>query len=187
MPVTHRSAVVARDLDTVFAIPKMRAAWKTVRTGLRHQPLPDLHDFLDVHQNLDPYLLTLRAEVLTGNYRPIPPEIILVEKRDGLPRRLCLPGPGDAILLQTAVDVLETAVRSQQPHSNAYYSRTHVPNFAQDVDGTFAYPWWILWPEFQKRIWNFAGSYNFVGVTDVANYFDCIPFLGSIVLVLSML
>ncbi len=176
MPVSHRSAIVARDLDTVFTIPRMRAAWqKTVRTGLRRQPLTDLHDFLDVHRNLDHYLLTLRTEVVTGQYRPLPPEIILVEKRDGIPRRMTLPGPADAILLQTVVDALEPAIKTEQPHPNAYYSRSHAPQSVQDVDGTFAYPWWLLWPEFQKRIWQFAQARNYVVVTDVANYFDCIP------------
>jgi len=176
MPVSHHSAVVARDLDAVFSIPRMRAAWKnTVRPGLRHQPLTDLHDFLDVHRNLDSYLLTIRTEVLAGQYRPLPPEIILIEKRDGIPRRMCLPGPADAILLQTIVDVLEPVIKTQQPHPNAYYSRSHAPQSVGDVDGTFAYPWWILWPDFQKRIWQFAGAYSCVVVTDVANYFDCIP------------
>ena len=179
MPVSHQSSIVARDLDDVFSIPRMRSAWQdTVRTGLRRQPLADLHDFLDVHRNLEPYLRTLRTEVLTGNYRPLPPEIILIEKRDGIPRRLCLPAPADAILLQTVADALEPAIRAQQPHANAYYSRSHAPPSAKDVDGTFGYQWWVLWPEFQTRIWHFAATYSHVVVTDVANYFDCIPLAG---------
>src|SRR6266403_2229318 len=114
MPIAHHSPSVSRDLDSVFSVPRMRAAsLKTVRTGLRRQSLTDLHDFLDVHRNLDSYLLTVRTEVLTGQYRPLPPEVILVEKRDGIPRRMCLPGPADAILLQTLVDALELAIKTQ--------------------------------------------------------------------------
>ena len=170
MAVSHHSKIVARDLDGVFSVPNMRRAWtKAVRTGLRRQPLADLHDFLDVHRNLTPYLQALRSEVLGGQYRPLPPEITLLEKQDGIPRRLCLPGPADAILLQTLVDVLQPAIAAQQPHSNAYYSRSHAPQSPKDVDGTFAYPWWILWPEFQKRIWHFAKTYDYVVVTDLAN------------------
>jgi len=154
----------------------MHRVWRdTVRTGLRRQTLADLHDFLDVHRNLRPYLQALRSEVLAGQYRPLPPEITLLEKRDGIPRRLCLPAPGDAILLQTLVDVLEQAIAAGQPHPNAYYSQSHAPLSAGDVDGTFAYPWWILWPQFQQRIWKFASTYDYVVVTDLANYFDCIP------------
>ena len=60
----------------------MSRAWRTtVRTGLRRQHLSDLHDFLDVHRNLKPYLKSLRSEVLSGQYRPAPPEIALLEKR----------------------------------------------------------------------------------------------------------
>ena len=154
----------------------MIRAWKnTVRTGLRRQPLSDLHDFLDVHRNLRPYLQALRSEVLSGNYRPSPPEITLLEKRDGIPRRLVLPSAGDALLLQTIVNALEKSIAAGQVHPNAYYSQSHAPPTPEDVDGTFAYPWWILWPQFQQRIWQFTRVYDYVLITDLANYFDCIP------------
>ena len=112
---------------------------------------------------------------MSGRYRPLPPEITLLEKRDGIPRRLYLPAPADAILLQSLVQVLERAIAAGQPHPNAYYSQTHAPPFEGDVDGTFAYPWQLLWPEFQKRIWRFTESFNYIVVTDIANYFDSIP------------
>ncbi|NEP20476.1 MAG: RNA-directed DNA polymerase, partial [Leptolyngbya sp. SIO4C1] len=49
------------------------------------------------------------------------------------------------------------------------------PGSVEQVDGTFAYPWWLLWPQFQKRIWKFTNSHEYVVITDIANYFDCIP------------
>ena len=128
MPTSHRAIAVARDLDSIFSVPRMQRVWRDViRLGLRKQPLSDLHDFLDVHRSLIPYLQTLRSEVLSGQYRPMPPEITLLEKQDGIPRRLCLPAPADAILLQTLVQVLEEAITSAQPHPNAYYSQSHAP------------------------------------------------------------
>ncbi|MGK7903940.1 MAG: RNA-directed DNA polymerase [Hormoscilla sp.] len=74
------------------------------------------------------------------------------------------------------VEVLEDELKKAQPSDNAYYSRSHDgPNYVEQVDDTFAYPWWILWPEFQKRIWEFTRSHQYVVVADIANYFDCIP------------
>jgi hypothetical protein len=176
MPLSHPSTRVARDLDWIFSVQRMERVWKRdIRTGLRRQPLADLHDFLDVHRNLVPYLRALRNEVLTGQYKPQPPEISLLEKRDGIPRRLSLPSPGDAILLQAIVEVLEGAIAESQPHPNAYYAQSHSLPSVEDVDGTFAYPWWVLWPQFQQRIWQFVSTYDYVVVTDIANYFDCIP------------
>ena len=176
MPVSHHSTVIAQDLDLVFSVPQMARAWKkTVRTGLRRQPLADLHDFLDVHRSLKPYLRALRSEVLSGQYRPLPPEITLLEKRDCIPRRLVLPAAADAILLQTIVSALEKEMAAGQAHPNAYYSQSHAPPSPEDIDGTFAYPWWVLWPQFQQRIWRFTRTYDYVVITDVANYFDCIP------------
>jgi len=176
VPTSQHSQIVARDLDSTFSVPRMKRVWRDhVRTGLRRQPLSDLHDFLDVHRNLKPFLQVLRSEVLGGNYRASIPETVLLEKRDGIPRRLSLPAPADAILLQTIVEILEKAIAAAQPHPNAYYSQSHAPPSPEDVDGTFAYPWWILWPQFQKRIWGFTAACDFVVVTDLANYFDCIP------------
>lgn len=180
MPVSHHAHAIATDLDAVFSVPLMTRAWKEhVRPGLRRQPLADLHDFLDVHRNLAPYLRALRSEVLAGQYRPQQPEVTLLEKGNGIPRRLSLPAPADAILLQTIVTRLEAAVSRSQPHPNAYYARSHAPPGPEAVDGTFAYAWWMLWPQFQQRIWQFASSYPYVVVTDLASYFDCIP-LGSL-------
>jgi len=80
-------------------------------------------------------------------------------KRDGIPttcntRNRCL-------ALQCIVEVLESELKKAQPSQKAYYSRTHTPEM-EHVDGTFAYPWWILW-QF-KRIWKFTNLYKYVVV-----------------------
>ena len=176
MPLSHHTRSIARDLDSVFSVAAMQRAWSVaVRMGLRSQALADLHDFLDVHLNLPHYLQALRTEVLSGQYRPSPPEVTLQEKRIGIPRRLCIPAPGDAILLQTVVEALERPIASGQPHPNAYYSRSHAVPSESDIEGTFGYPWYVLWPQFQKQIWRFASSHDYIVITDLANYFDTIP------------
>ena len=88
---------------------------------------------------------------------------------------LAIREPSDSLALQCIVEILESELREAQPSKNAYYSRTHTPGDVEQVDGTFAYPWWILWPQFQKRIWKFTNSYEYVVIADIANYFDCIP------------
>src|SRR2546425_3600576 len=135
---TNREKKLRLDLDYTFAVPKMERVWRrTIRTGLRHQALNDLHDFLDVHRHLKSYLKTLRSDVLSGSYRPHPPEVVLLEKRDGISRRLMLPSPGDALLLQTIVEALEPEIKKKQPHANAFYSRSHDRPRIEDVGGTF--------------------------------------------------
>lgn len=179
MPATTHPQTVQRDLSQVLSVAAMERAWRnTVRNGLRRQPLKDIHDHLDVHRNLAQFVAAVRADVLSGTYRPQPPEISLLEKRDGIPRRLLIPSPADALVLQAIVDALELALIRGQPHPNAFYARTHTPPSVEDVDDTFAYPWWLLWPEFQSRIWNFIQSHQHVVVTDLANYFDSIPLAG---------
>jgi hypothetical protein len=139
---TRRRLNLQRDLSDTFAVPVMEQVWKrTVRAGLRHQTLNDLHDYLDVHRNLRNYLLALRSDVTAGSYRPDPPQVVLHEKRDGISRRLMLPSPGDAILLQTIVETLEPAIKENQPTANSYYSRSHDHPRIESIDGSFGYPW----------------------------------------------
>jgi Reverse transcriptase (RNA-dependent DNA polymerase) len=179
MQGTQRKQSLSLDLDYAFETQKIVKVWKeTVRNGLRKQSLEDLHDFLDTHRNIESIAISLRQDILDGNYKPSFPEFIHLEKRDGIPRRLAIPEPADALALQCIVEVLENELKQAQPSKNAYYSRTHVPGGVEKVDETFAYPWWILWPQFQERIWKFTNLYSYVVVTDIANYFDCIPLLS---------
>jgi len=158
MQGTNRAQKLSVELEETFQVQKVVKVWKkTVRDGLRKQHLEDIHDFLDIHRNIKPFAERLRKDVLDGHYKPSAPEFVNLEKRDGIPRRLAIPEPADALALQCIVEVLEDELKKAQPSQNAYYSRSHhKPNSEEQVDATFAYPWWILWLEFQKRIWEFT-------------------------------
>ena len=89
MKGTQRTYNLSLDLDYAFQTNKIVKVWKdTVRNGLRKQPLKDMHDFLDIHRNIQPFADRLRKNVLDGNYKPLSPEFVHLEKRDGIPRRL---------------------------------------------------------------------------------------------------
>ncbi|MBE9157764.1 RNA-directed DNA polymerase [Nodosilinea sp. LEGE 06152] len=180
MRETKRTQRLALDLDHAFQTQKVIKVWKsTIRNALRNQPLEDLHDFLDIHRNIGSFSERLRQDILAGHYNPSSPEFVHLEKRDGIPRRLVIPEPSDALALQCIVEVLEKEIKNNQPSKNSFYSRSHNPEGVDKVDDSFPYPWWMLWPEFQNRIWKFTKSHKYVVVADIANYFDCIP-LGSL-------
>jgi hypothetical protein len=163
-------------LDEIFGVPHLKAVWsRTVRDGLRRQAIRDLHDYMDVHRNKSAFFRRVRTDILSGNYRPSEPDPITIEKKLGLKRTLLIPSPADALVLQAIVDAVEGPLKKAQPHANAYYSRTHDGPSVEEFSGTFGYPWWRLWPEFQKKVWQFARSTNWTVSTDVANYFDTIP------------
>lgn len=169
-------AIRLRDLATVVTTAALKASWRNaVRSGLRNQIVKDLHDYLDIHRTIDPLVGRLRAMVLSGNYRTSPPEVVTLEKNLGVSRRLMVPSPADAILLQAIVFALESAIVRAAPSKAAFYSRSHAGPRIEDVDDSFPYPWWLLWPEFQRRVLNFADSYEYVVTADIANYFDGIP------------
>jgi hypothetical protein len=164
------------ELSGILHPARMKRVWKeTVRDGLRDQLVLDLHDYLDIHRNLDAIVDRVRADILSGNYRPTEPDVFTVEKKLGIPRRLVLPSATDAVVLQAIVDVLEERVRKAQPCKNAFYSRSHgrMPS-VEKFTRAFGYPWWHLWPEFQKKIWKFSREARYTVTTDISNYFDCI-------------
>lgn len=163
-------------LQNVLSDRRLKDAWKkSVRHGLRNQALQDLHDYLDVHRNITSLVERIRNDVARGTFRPREFEVITQEKRLGVCRRLVIPSAVDAIVLQALVDFIEPILLRGEPTDSAYYGRSHQPPSVHDVDDSFAYVWWKLWPEFQERIWEFSDKYDYVVFTDVANYFDAIP------------
>ena len=176
MPTTALGVVRNLTLSPVLSHFNLARAWRdTVRHGLRDQELSDLHDHMDIHRRIGKIVSRIHSEVVNGSYRPREPEFVRVEKNIGISRRVVIPSARDAILLQAIVESIQHVILSAQPSPSAFYSRSHSPPSIFNIDHTFPYPWWELWPEFQERIWQFSNDYPFVVMTDVANYFDVLP------------
>jgi len=171
MPIVHEHRLT--DLRDVVAPGRLRRVWKsTVRHGLRNQAAPDLHDYLDVHWDVDPFCDNLRRSVLAGAYRPREPDVIATEKGKGLLRHLLIPAAADALLLQSLADMLEPAILRNRPSRKAFYSRSHQRPDVENLFTRTTYPWWVNWSRFVSDIWEFRRQFPFVVVTDVTNYFD---------------
>jgi len=170
-----REAQLERALNT----KRMEAIWKNyVRDTLRKQPISDLHDHYDFHINRKNRIKSLIATVLNGNYQPARPLRIRSEKSHGMSRHLVFLNPEDAIVLESVADFIMPIIKKAQPCDNSYFSRNHKqPKGPENVDDSFAYPWWVLWPQFQKRILEFANHRKVTVVTDVATYYDTIDFI----------
>jgi hypothetical protein len=121
-----RTQIRHLELGDALSASRMKAVWeKTVRLGLRRQDVLDLHDYQDFHRSRQSVLQVLHAEVCSGAYRPKPSQVIRVEKTAGISRRVHLPTPEDAVLLQTLIEVLspprsETANNERLLHQNAH-------------------------------------------------------------------
>lgn len=156
----------------------MNNVWKKiVKLGMRGQDLLCLHDYHDFHRNHQALNLVIRDQIIQHQYKPKPPHIIRLEKKHGVCRHIQIPDPGDAVVLQTLVESLAPCIKTNQPSSRAFYNRSHSkPKSEADIDDSFSYNWWELWSEFQKRIYEFTDTFDYVVVTDIANYFDTISF-----------
>lgn len=180
MPSTSQSTIRIDerqvDLQHVFSMSNMKLAWtQTVRPGLRKQDVGDAHDYFDFYSNVDARLKVIHQQIVSGTYFPKRPYVIRVEKGNGISRHLQIPTPEDAVVLQTLVNEVGPHLLRHQPTKNAFFSRSHSRKSIEDVDESFPYDWRQLWPDFQRRIWDFTAYYPYVVVTDVANFFDNIP------------
>lgn len=177
MPITARNNYRSQTLASATSATHLKKVWKdTIRQGLRRQPVTDLHDYMDVHLQIGEVAQQLENEIVSGVYRPRQAHIIPHEKRDGIARRLLVPTAADSLVLQALVEALTPKVLKRAPASEqSYYSRSHDGPSISDVDDTFAYPWWQLWGDFQKKIFKFAQDYPYLVVTDIANYYDTVP------------
>ena len=93
----------------------------------------------------------------------------------GICRHLMIPSPSDALVFQLLTDVLYESIIRAQPSKAAYYARDrHTLALPHEHQKASSYPWFILWPRFQKEIWSFSKSHRFLVTTDIANYFDSI-------------
>ncbi|WP_210391299.1 hypothetical protein [Synechococcus sp. PCC 7502] len=157
----------------------MNNVWqKIVKDGMRNQYLLCLHDYYDFHRNYKALNLVIREQIIHHQYKPKPPSIIRLEKKYGVCRHIQIPDPSDAVVLQTIVESLKIHVMANAPApTRAFYSRSHSkPRSEADIDDTFPYAWWELWGQFQKRIYEFSNIFDYVVVTDIANYFDTVSF-----------
>lgn len=170
----HRSLT----LEDCFHPKGMLAAWKQVKEGMRRQEILDLHDYYDFHVNRETLIPIIQKQIIQGNYQPKPAYIIRREKKYGVCRHLQLPSPDDAVVLQTLVEKITPIVAAAQPSKRAFYSRSHgaQPKSEASVDESFPYEWWELWPKFQEKIYEFSNTFDYVVVTDIANYYDNISF-----------
>lgn len=163
-------------LSRALSHSRLHEAWRrTVRGGLRHQELPDLHDHLDVHWRLPQTASRLHAEAIAFTYRPRDPEIARLEKSHGITRRTVIPSPADSIILQALVDAIRPQLLRAQPTRTSFYARSHQPRTVADIDSSYPSDWLMLWKEGQRRIWRFTQVHEVIVVTDIANYFDAIP------------
>ena len=95
----------------------------------------------------------------------------------GICRHLVFIVPEDALILEAIANFLLPHVLHEAPTKRAYFSRNlRQPRGPTDLDESFSYEWWSLWPQFQSRIMEFSEYCSYTVVTDVASYYDSIDF-----------
>lgn len=152
---------------------KMENIWRrSVRSSLRRQAILDLHDYYDFHKNRKQYIETIIHQIINGQYTPKQTFVLRLEKRAGVCRHIQIPSAEDALILETLVESYLTSILAKAPSPNAFFSRSHATKTNEGNLNAFAYPWWELWNTFQKKIYNFNQSRDYIVVTDITNYFD---------------
>ena len=161
-------------LRELFTRERLCALWRSlVKNQMRRFEITDLHDYYDFNFAIEARADGIIERVLAGLYRADAPLIYRAEKKLGICRHLMIPTPSDALVFQLLSDVLYKSVIEAQPSKKVFYARDrHSLELPHEHKEASSYPWFILWPRFQKEIWNFSKSFPYLVATDLTNYFD---------------
>lgn len=169
-----RFDIRAAKLRTIFSPDNIERIWKDkVRASMRLQFINDGIENFDYHVARKLESKKLSHLILSGEYVPQKAQRILVEKSKGLCRQLVIPTVRDAIVLQCLSDALYAEIKGKAPTNKAFFEpRDHSFSATPTGYGTFA-----AWLNFQKALFHFSKTRNFVVVTDIANYYDSISYI----------
>lgn len=164
-----------KTLNNVFDKTIATKIWRsTVRNQLRGLDIKDLYDHYDFNFNIEDRIQAIKASMLDGSYYVSTPLIYKTEKKYGICRHMVIPQPADALILQCLIEQVSPSVLKKQPSKNAFYSRdkhnVKKPHEAVEYGLSFREQWKNL----QKKIYNFADTFDYLVVTDLTNYFDSI-------------
>lgn len=174
MGKTARFSVLReKTLGKLFTTQNLSHIWRSiVRTQMRYLDIRDLHDYYDFSSSITEKTKEIRSQILKAQYKASSPLVYRLEKRYGVCRHIMIPTPSDALVFQTITEYLAPLVEKAQRTKKAYYSRDKqtlkLPHELQQT----RYPWFILWPKFQKDIWKFTDDCQYLVVTDVTDFFD---------------
>lgn len=139
---------------------------------MKQQFLDDGVENLDFHVSHQLECQKLSQLILEGSYVPQRAQRILVEKSKGLCRQVVIPSVKDALVLQCLSDALYKQVRNKAPTNKAFFEpKEHKFSNNRSEYGTFA-----SWLNFQKSLFSFSKTRQYVVITDIANYYDTISY-----------
>jgi hypothetical protein len=173
MSITKRFILQRKKiLEKVFTKKNLIDTWrKVVKKQMRSLDIIDIHDYYDFNYNIENISEHIQYEIIEGKYQVSKPLMYKLEKKYGICRHLMIPSPKDALIFQVLVDYI---IRQdlKQPSQKAFFSRDKSePKLPHQVD-TNDYSWRTKWKKFQKEIFKFSENFEFLAVTDIANYFD---------------
>ncbi len=147
-------------LSATFTLERTKKVFKDyVWEAVRSQACQDLYGYYDYRLALTNRLDGLCALVVSGAYRPRSGLPVQIARADLLARHMHIAHPDDALVLQMISEALLPVVSKEQPSENAFYSRSHrQPKGIHTIEQDEPYPWYKLWPIYQKRILDFESA-----------------------------
>jgi hypothetical protein len=164
----------AAPLKIIFSPGNLEKVWQEkVRVAMRQQFMNDGVEYFDFHVSRRIECHKLSQLILSGEYVPERAQRILVEKSKGLCRQLVIPSAKDPLVLQCLSDAFYAEIRSRAPTDRAFFEpKEHGFSSQRSQYGTFA-----SWLNFQRELFNFSRTRDYVVVTDIANYYDSISYV----------
>src|SRR5271169_5548855 len=164
----------AAPLRRIFSHGNLEKVWRNkVRVAMRQQFMNDGVEHFDFHVARRIECQKLSQLILSGEYVPEQAQRILVEQSKRLSRQLVIPSAKDALVLQCLSDAFYAEIQSRAPTDRAFFEpKEHRFSSQRNQYGTFA-----SWLNFQRELFNFSRTRDYIVVTDIANYYHSISYV----------
>ncbi|MDZ5648073.1 RNA-directed DNA polymerase [Nitrospirillum sp. BR 11828] len=139
---------------------------------MKEQFINDGIENFDFHIDSKTECQKLSQIILSGDYTPQRPQRILVEKSKGLCRQLVIPSVRDCIVLQCLSDAFYKEIKDKSPTKKSFFEPKDHKFSSEPVE----YGMFTAWVNFQKNLFKFSKTRNFIVVTDISNYYDSISY-----------
>ena len=156
-------------------------AWKDVRKLLRKASRRDITDYFEFDVSPDWWIRRTLDDIKSGKYEPYAPYRYSLAKNMGFSRRMTIPRIRDLVVYRAVTnEILRKIARS--PGKHIYFARSTSPRSQAKTVlteyGTMsgkAFIEWMKFNQYRKQLF-FENEYQFIVLTDIANYFDTIRF-----------
>lgn len=164
---------ISKDIEglDVKALKDAFKRYKKTTSKFRNLNVRDPLDYLDFEVNLQAELVSLKEEILHGNYSPRRPQVHFAPKKKGISRPTVTLKIEDAVVYRFCLEQMDEQIVeiTRQKNIHGGVMASPVPN---PEDGEYYEKWFKDWLEHNAAVFDALKYRTHLATTDISSYFD---------------